>query len=144
MDKLYKDVSEEFLSGLKKYINDEISYSELERLSTRESLAFNSHKWKEIIEEKSLEALGIKRRMYDEILQIEESIKTMEKLERREEFDVDLEGLVSHSGVVGRNRSHPPGYENTSLYLPPFPSLPMVSFLNDSETESSEESQRLQ
>ncbi|AFM98451.1 hypothetical protein EHEL_060790 [Encephalitozoon hellem ATCC 50504] len=143
MDRLYKDVSEEFLSGLRRYINDEISYSELKRLSTREALAFDSHKWDEIIEKKSLEALGMKRRMYDEILQIEERVKTMEKLERGEEFDADLEGLVSHSGVVGRNRSHPPGYENTSLYLPPFPSLPMVSFLNDSEGESSAESQGL-
>ncbi|ADM11685.2 uncharacterized protein Eint_060770 [Encephalitozoon intestinalis ATCC 50506] len=139
MDRLYREVSEEFLAGLKRYLNDEISYSELERLSLRETLAFNAHKWNDVIEEKSSEALGMKRRMYDGILWIEERIKTMEKLENGEEFDVDLGGLVSHSGIVGQNRLYPPGYESTSLYLPPFPSLPMVNFLNDSSSESSQE-----
>nr|AGE95758.1 hypothetical protein ECU06_0850 [Encephalitozoon cuniculi] len=141
MDRLYREVSEEFLAGLRKYINDEMSYAELERLSTREALAFNSHRWGAVIEEKSCEALRMKRRVYDELLGIEEKVRTMEKMENRREFDVDLAGLVSHSEIVGRNRSHPPGYENTDLYFPPFPSLGMVRFLNDSSMESSDDDQ---
>lgn len=137
MDRLYREVSEEFLAGLRKYIEGEIGYCEAARLSGRESLAFRSQEWGAIIEAGSGEALGMKRRMYDEILRIEECVKTMERMEEGRGFDVDLEGVVSHSEIAGRSRSHPAGYEGTGLYLPPFPSQAMVGALNSGDSESS-------
>lgn len=138
MNRLYKEVSEELLLGLRRYMNSEISYEETKRLSTRESLAFKSSEWSSIIEEKTCSILNTYRKVYDEILRIEENVKMAEKLNRNVMFDVEMEALLGHSEISGRNRAQPKGYEASNLYLPPFPSLMLADALNKTESDISD------
>ena len=133
MNKLYKEVSEEFLDGLRKYIDGKIGYEEIERLCTRESLAYSKDRRESVIEEGVNENLDLKRRIYEGILKIEEKVRMLEKLGKGEEFEVDVEAVAMHSEIVGRSAAPPVGYENAGVYLPPFPSISMVRSLNSDE-----------
>lgn len=130
MNRLYKEESSEFLAGLRRYMNDEIGYSEIKRLWTREDLAFKSREWGRMIEEKSGEILSAYNKIYRSLLSLEEKIKQAEKLRRGVEFEVDIDSVVGHSEMTGRNRVQPMGHEGSDLYVPPFPSLGLVSALN--------------
>ncbi|KAH9411249.1 hypothetical protein HK407_06g10790 [Ordospora pajunii] len=133
MNRLYKEVSEEFLGGLREYVDGKIGYEEIERLCDRESLAYSRERWESVIEEGANEILEIKRRIYEGILKIEEKVRMLERMGNGREFEADVEAVAMHSEIVGRNAVPPVGYENAGVYLPPFPSISMVRSLNSDD-----------
>lgn len=130
MNRLYKEISEELLAGLHAFMGGEIGYAELKRLGDREALAFEGG-WARTAERKSAQLLERYRRMYDEILKVEECVKTAEQMGRGRDFEVDIDAVLAQSGAAGRNRAPPMGYEGSSQYLPPFPSVMLVDALKD-------------
>lgn len=143
MEKLYREVSDKLLEGLKKYLKGEIQYEQLEKLSLRENLVYNNNKWNEIIEEKSKKIVEIYRGIYDEILKVDEYVKKAEDMDKGDTFEVDLEGIKAHAEILGRNSVQPIGNENSAWYYPPFPSITMISALNDNENEKNIESESI-
>jgi hypothetical protein len=137
MNQLYREVSKEFLEGLRKYMKDEVSYRELKKLSTKERLAHDYRRWEDMVGEKSSELVRCYRTVYDKILRVEEHIKCAEKDGVGKSFEVTDKSLIAHSKMLGRNRSHPKGYEGSSWYLPPFPVLTMLDALNKEESDPS-------
>lgn len=134
MDRLYDEVIEKIIDGVRKFIDGRMDLMELKKIQQEEEILYNYKKWSQQREFLKRSIFKIVKDLNNELEDLEEQIKKLKYINQSNEMSINLENLMAHSQLLGRNRMPPPGFENSNWYIASFPTFQMLDKLKE-ETE---------
>lgn len=133
MDKLYEKVTGELLTMTKMYMNNRASLEEVLLSQEKVSLLWECKNWTSMKRKLKTSIFELSLELFNKINDCERLVRAFEKMNISETIDCDIEGLVAHSKLVGRNSAPPAGFEQSTWYLSPFPSIQMIEALREED-----------
>jgi len=129
MNRLYQEISEKLLNAFSDYLKGKISLGELKEIENEENLIRNFKNWKKIKETLKIQISENLRKLYDELQEINKNLKSLENMNRGEKREIKMGKIISHAGILGRNKMPPVGFHNSNWYVGPYPNIQMLSAL---------------
>ncbi|KAL6121529.1 hypothetical protein NUSPORA_01533 [Nucleospora cyclopteri] len=126
--KLYEEISKELEDAIIKYMRGEINVETVCKADLREKL-FHSN-WNEKKAELKNKIHESLKEICLELNEVEKNTKILKDLIKENKKEINMEDILSHAMLLGRNRNPPQGAENSQFYLPPFPNQFMTTNLN--------------
>lgn len=136
MQELYDKITEEFTEAFEKYMNDEITFEEIQKIQEKENLILQHKDWSDRRIKLKENIFQFSKKLYSEINECEQKIRTFKTISTEIEFEIDEEALLSHAMLMARNKVPPSGFENSNWYLGPYPTLQTIEALNESNNKN--------
>lgn len=133
MQSFYDRVSGELLQAIEKYMNDEMELEDVLVVQEKEVLLTEYEKWPEYKKYLRGRVFELTRKLFSDVCEVEQYVRTFQKLDESKEVECDSDALISHSFILGRNRAPPPGFEHSNWYLGPYPTMQMIEVLREEE-----------
>ena len=115
----YEEICIELCNGIEGYLNGHLQLSDLYDISFKEFLCRNFENKEEIKQNLKVSISKLLAKMTLEINTIEK-LNNQLKAFKDEEVDVDLDEILAHGMLLGRNRAPPAGAECSQFYTGPF------------------------
>lgn len=134
MDKLYERITEELLTVTKMYMSNKASLEDVLISQERMFLLWECKNWASMRKKLKASIFELSLELFNKINDCERLVKAFEKMSISRTIDCDVEGLVANSMLVGRNSAPPVGFEQSTWYLSPFPSIQMIEALKEEDS----------
>ena len=135
MNRLYQETAQSLLDALELYMDGKITLDELREADELEKLVYGHEGWPATAQGLRNRIFSHTKQLYDEINELDRSIRTAESMNAGKEYSIGIEGLLAHAQMLGRNRAPPPGFHGSSWYVGPFPTVQMIGALRDEEAD---------
>lgn len=129
MNRLYQEISRQFIESIEKYMDGRMTLDELREMDMQEKLVYEHQSWEPMAHVLRTHIFTHTKVLYDEINKLDKHIRTVDSMCSGRECEVDMDGVIAHSQMLGRNRIPPFGFHGSSWYVGPFPTLQMVGVL---------------
>lgn len=135
MNRLYQEVSQRFIDSIEKYMDGQMSLDELKEVDRQEKLVYEYQSWETMARALRTHIFTHTKVLYDEINELDRHIRMVDNMCSGKEYDVDIDGVIAHSQMLGRNRMPPLGFQGSAWYVGPFPTLQMVDVLKNTDDD---------
>jgi len=126
---IYEEICRLTVAAAERYLNDEISLEELLAVEEKMSLGWSYNEWPNMKQHLKNSIFENTLELYNKINDCERLVLSLQKMDKPRVIECNIEDLTAHAMILGRNRAPPLGLEQSSWYLPPFPSIQMIEAL---------------
>lgn len=129
MNRLYQEVSQQFLDSIERYMDGQMTLDELRDVERRERLVYEHQSWEAMGSALRSHVFSHTKRLYDEINELNRHILAIDSMCGGQDHEIDVDAVLAHSQMLGRNRMPSPGFQGSAWYVGPFPTPQMVDAL---------------
>ena len=133
MNRLYQEISQQFVDSIEKYMDGRMTLEELKEMDRQEKLVYEHQSWETMARTLRIHIFTHTKALYDEINELDKYILMVDSMCNGKECEVDIDGVLAHSQMLGRNRMPPFGFQGSAWYVGPFPTLQMAGALKDAD-----------
>lgn len=135
MSHIIDNLNSEFIESVEKYLNNEITLESLKIQEEKLCFIWEYNRWDEIRKTMKMEIFQLTMKLYNRIGACQRLVDSLEKLNKEEELECELDDIMSRSMMLSRNKASPLGFEASSWYVGPFPTLQMLEALKEEGEE---------
>lgn len=135
MQSLHEKIGIQLIDAVQKYMDGEIGIEDVLKIQEKESLLCDYEKWSSIKKQLKDSLFKITRDMFTDVNECNKNIQILEKINESKVIECDVDGITSHSFLLGRNRAPAVGFEHSNWYLGPYPTFQMAEALAEDENE---------
>lgn len=129
MQNLHEKIGSQLIDAVEKYMNDEIPLEDVILIQEKENLIYKYDKWSSMKKELKESLFEITRDIFTDVNECSKNIQVLEKINESKIIECDLDGIISHSFLLNRNRAPPVGFEHSNWYLGPYSTFQMAEAL---------------